>query len=195
MREQLTRVLPDVRVLIGTAEEMPLERDSVDAVLVAQAFHWFDAPAAAAEIHRVLRPRGGLGVIWNSWDESVPWVARVQALVHEHAGQARQQRSSAWVQELERSGLFGSLARAEFPNLVPGGVDMLRARVASVSYISALDETTRSRLLDAVAAVVAADPATRGREELEMPYTTSIVWTRALSRRSARPRGTARGGV
>src|SRR4051794_39928335 len=52
-------------VLAGTAEDIPLDEASVDAVVVGQAFHWFDAPRAMPEIRRVLRPGGVLGVLWN----------------------------------------------------------------------------------------------------------------------------------
>ena len=178
MREQLQRSLPELRVLEGTAEDIPLTDGSVDAVVVGQAFHWFHTPAAAVEIHRVLRPGGGLGVVWNAWDESVPWVSQVQALVHEHVHGAPQQAGSAWARELAETGLFTELARATFPNLVRGGVDVLRSRVASVSYIAALAPEQRAAVLDAVADVVTSDPHTRGRNELEMPYTTTVTWCR-----------------
>jgi SAM-dependent methyltransferase len=187
MRRALEAALPSVRALKGTAEAIPLDDSSVDAVLVAQAFHWFDVPAAAAEIYRVLRPGGGLGVIWNSWDESVPWVERVQRVVHEHVGGAPQQLTSPWEAELAATGRFEPLQRAEFPNLVIDGVDVLRARVASVSYISALPEPERRRVLDKVSAIVESDPAVAGRDEFEMPYTTSVRWCRARRATQARP--------
>ena len=69
-------------MLEGTAEAIPLPAGSVDAVTVAQAFHWFDADAALAEIHRVLRPGGGLGLIWNAMEVDVEWVAVLRELVH-----------------------------------------------------------------------------------------------------------------
>jgi SAM-dependent methyltransferase len=147
-------------------------------VTVAQAFHWFDTPLAAAEIRRVLRPEGRLGVIWNSWDERVPWVARVQALVHPHVGDARQQRSSDWQSALAASGLFGELHEETFSHVVEGDLETLGARVSSVSYISALPDRERAQVLEAVRGVVAQDRATAGRERFEMPYTTQIVWAR-----------------
>src|SRR5438094_928298 len=64
MRAELTRRLPGVSALDGTAERIPLPDSSVDAVLVGQAFHWFDVNTALTEIARVLRPGGVLGALW-----------------------------------------------------------------------------------------------------------------------------------
>ena len=74
---QLQAAYPDVPVHAGTAEQIPLDDDSVDAVLVGQAFHWFDHDAALDEIARVLRPGGVLGLLWNIRDDSIGWVAEL----------------------------------------------------------------------------------------------------------------------
>ena len=50
MRGVLERVLPEVEVLAGRAEQIPLPDASVDAVAVGQAFHWFDPEPALAEM-------------------------------------------------------------------------------------------------------------------------------------------------
>ncbi len=63
----------------GTAEAIPLADASVDAVVAAQAFHWFRAEEAVAEIHRVLKAGGGLGLIWNARDESSAMGTRTDA--------------------------------------------------------------------------------------------------------------------
>jgi ubiquinone/menaquinone biosynthesis C-methylase UbiE len=72
MRAVLTRATEAYRVIDGRAEAIPLDDASVDAVLVGQAFHWFAMEAALAEIERILRPGGGLALIWNEWWETVP---------------------------------------------------------------------------------------------------------------------------
>ena len=82
MRAALERALPSVTAYPGTAEAIPLDDSSVDAVTVGQAFHWFRGDEALAEIHRVLRPGGGLGIVFNSRDTTVPWVSRQIGRAH-----------------------------------------------------------------------------------------------------------------
>lgn len=72
MRDAFTDLLPAVAVLDGTAEAIPLEDASIDAVTVAQAWHWFDPPAAFAELDRVLRPDGRAALVWNVRDLDDP---------------------------------------------------------------------------------------------------------------------------
>jgi SAM-dependent methyltransferase len=82
MLAMLRAALPGTPTFIGTGEQLPLPDASVDAVTVAQAWHWFDAEAAAAEIARVLRPGGVLGIAWHIRDETVPWVHELTELTH-----------------------------------------------------------------------------------------------------------------
>jgi ubiquinone/menaquinone biosynthesis C-methylase UbiE len=81
MRAVLERVVPQAEALAGSAEAIPLPGESVDAVTVAQAFHWFRAEEALVEIHRVLRPGGALGLLWNEWDEADPLQQAVDVLL------------------------------------------------------------------------------------------------------------------
>ena len=81
MLARLRDVLPGVQTLIGAAETLILPDESLDAAVLGQAWHWVDPVAGSAEIGRVLRPGGVLGLIWNIRDESVPWVARLTAIM------------------------------------------------------------------------------------------------------------------
>ena len=69
----------DAHALSGTAERLPLSDGSVDAVVVGQAWHWFDHQQALSEARRVLRPGGALGLLWNVFDDRVPWVTELAA--------------------------------------------------------------------------------------------------------------------
>lgn len=81
MRALLRARLPGIPVLGGTAEAIPLADKSVDGVVVAQAFQWFDTRRALDEIARVVRPGGYLGLIWNAKDRSPEWVDQVWSVM------------------------------------------------------------------------------------------------------------------
>ena len=74
MLRVLAAKLPAVDARVGSGERIPLPDASVDAVTVAQAWHWMEPEAAAAEIERVLRPGGILALVWNNDDDRVDWV-------------------------------------------------------------------------------------------------------------------------
>jgi len=85
MRAVLTRATEAYRVLEGRAEAIPLPDDSVDAVFAGESFHWFDAGPALEEMARVLRPRGGVAVIWKHWWETEPPLPEAAARVLQRA--------------------------------------------------------------------------------------------------------------
>jgi SAM-dependent methyltransferase len=185
MRGVLERALPGVRALPGTAEAIPLADGSVDAVTAGQAFHWFRGDEALAEIHRVLTPDGGLGLVWNVRDTSVPWVAGLSEIMEPHRGDTPALRSGEWREAFERTQLFGPLSHAEVRHvhhLPPAGVV---ARVASVSFVAALPDRERERVLAEVRDLLATDPETRGREEIALPYRTAVYWAKRASSRGA----------
>jgi SAM-dependent methyltransferase len=179
MRAQLELVVPGAETLAGTAEAIPMANASADAVLVAQAFHWFATPVAAREIHRVLRPGGGLGVIWNVWDDSCEWVAQLQSLVGAHRGDTPQRGTSGWREQLEATGLFTPLADRRLANVVRGDLEVLLARTASISFIATLPESERQTVLDGVRSIIAEHPEAWVDGELAMPYVTQVAWCHA----------------
>ncbi len=112
MRAILTATLPQVRALDGTAERLPLDDASVDAVAVGAAFHWFDHEAAQAEIARVLRAPGVLGLLGNGFDISTPWVARVREIL----GPPALERPGHWPSGEELGRRFAEVEEREFPH-------------------------------------------------------------------------------
>lgn len=173
MRAALAAKLPTVTAHPGTAEALPLQTASADAILAAQAFHWFNIPAAAVEFSRVLRPGGGLGVIWNERDTSVDWVNELDSIVEPYRRDGPHPRSQ---REVELGDQFGPLHHADFSHAQVVDLDTLRDRVASMSFVAVLPDEERLRVLDRVAALAATHPAMAGRAAFRLPYRTSAWW-------------------
>jgi SAM-dependent methyltransferase len=174
MRAVLERRFPTVRAIVATAESMPFEDGSVDAVVVGNAFHHFDRDAAMAEIRRVLRPGGGLALFWAWPDEEeqvkIPGMRAIYDLVEP----ARDESVIAaahrtWAELPETADGFGPFERREFPtsHVVPAArlVDLY----ATSSDIVSMPEATRDALLDRIRELSAALP-----ETLPLPQRTVV---------------------
>jgi ubiquinone/menaquinone biosynthesis C-methylase UbiE len=170
MRSEFAAVLPDVAVHEGTAEQIPLTDGSVDVVTAAQAFHWFDAPRACAEIARVLRPGGGLGLIWNERDESVPWVAELSQVMQWDV-RMPYEVGTDFRQVLDVSGRFTPARYERFSFAQELDRDGLCDRVATTSYIASMDAPDRDAILASVRDLVSGFP-----EHFELPYATEVFW-------------------
>jgi MOSC domain-containing protein YiiM/SAM-dependent methyltransferase len=178
MRARLTASLPDVEALTGTAEDIPLPNHSVDAVVVGQAFHWFDGIRAVSEIRRVLRPDGAVGMIWQARDPSVSWVVRLNELIDRIDDGHPRFRTEQWRDAFDLTALFEPIEQATYGYVQRGDVETIVDRVASISYVAALPEAVRAPYLDEVRALLATEPATKGREIIELPYTAHVYWAR-----------------
>lgn len=177
MREVLERACPTVDVLDGTAEEIPLPDGFEDAVLAAQAFHWFDGERALPEIHRVLRPGGRLGLIWNARDETSDWAERLTAIFDRVAGpDMPRYRDRTWRRAFERTDLFGPLHRSLAWHAHAVTREGFLDRVLSVSYVASAPADERARVLDEVNQLLDTDPELAGRDEILMPYRTDVFW-------------------
>jgi ubiquinone/menaquinone biosynthesis C-methylase UbiE len=177
MRERLA----GVRVLAGTAEAIPVAGGSVDAVTVGQAFHWFDGPRAVAELHRVLRPGGRVGLLWNVRDESVPWMAAVTAILDRHAGDAPRYRDGRWRAAFDAAAGFAPLQVRRFHHRHELERAALADRFASISFVAALPGATRARVLAEIEEVAAAEPSLAGPGPVAVPYRTDLFWTERLT--------------
>jgi SAM-dependent methyltransferase len=167
MLEMLRTALPDTPALLGSAEQIPLPDNAVDAVLVAQAWHWFDQERAVAEIARVLRPGGRLGVLWNTRDERSGWVkdfGRIVGLEHD--------RDNATVDLPEP---FTDIAthQVEWTNYITP--QALIDYVASRSYCITSPAEVRTRTLDEVRELLVSHPSLANATGLAMPYITVCV--------------------
>ncbi len=172
MRERLAADHPHVATRPGTADRMPLDDASVDAVVSAQAFHWFADAASMDEIARVLRPNGALAMIWNVRDESVPWVRRLTDLVAPYEGDVPRYHKGDWRRVFPAAG-FGPLTSCRFPHAHVGTPEQVIVdRFLSVSFIAALPEAERAQVAERLRRLIADEPSLAGRSTVSFPYET-----------------------
>jgi SAM-dependent methyltransferase len=184
MRAQLEAVLPDVEAVDATAEDLPFDDSTFDAVVAGQAFHWFNGDRALAEIHRVLRPAlrsgtqpgGGLGMLWNSRDDSVEWVRRLIELTQPYRGSGPKYRDGTWRDAFERTTRFTPLECRRYPYAHDVTADVMVDRMASISWIAVLPDDDRLPLLDQVRHLFDGMPPT-----FPAPYNTDLWWCRAIN--------------
>ena len=177
MLSEFRRAAPTVPAVEGSAEAIPCPDASFDAVIVAQAWHWFDAARAQAEVARVLRPGGALALVWNTRDTNVDWVARLARIID-----AGRPASGA----LPRLGpRFEPVEEREFPWVFRLDEAAFRDLAASRSAFFVSPGAEQRAVLDAVAAlfdeVASASHGDPARRTVELPYRARCFRTRLAS--------------
>ena len=170
MRDALRETAPTVEALEGVAEAIPLDDGSVDAVTVAQAFHWFDLERAYRELHRVLRPEGVLALVWNVRDLDDPLQAAIDELLKPHRAAAAKTRD--WELEFDtpaRAGLFSDFELWTHRWVQQMDRDLLAARFRSVSFVATLPEAEQRVLLERIVAAADGLPV-----RFDFPYVTEV---------------------
>jgi SAM-dependent methyltransferase len=176
MLAQLQLSQPDVPAVAAVVEQLAIRSTAIGAVTVAQAFHWFDAPAALAELARVLRPGGALALLWNVRDESVEWVRRLTDLIEERSGGRPygDHPQQVWEETVALDGRFEHLGTHRFANPVPSTVELVVERVRSTSFVAVMPVAERDALVDEVVDLLAGDPEVGGRERFDYPHHTVV---------------------
>ncbi len=174
MRAVLERVVPAAEALNGSADAIPLPNDSVDAVFVGEAFHWFANAEVLREIARVLRPRGVLAILFNQRDgdfePKLPeafWDAYHDLAIEKPPEQTV--KTGLW--RAPFPGPFEPLTEANYPNPVELDREGVLAQAASWSMIAALPEQERTGLLARLSELVP-------EEVYRHPLRTDLYWTR-----------------
>lgn len=165
MLAHLRRTAPKALPVQAVAERIPLPARSVDVVVSAQAYHWFDRDRALPEIARVLRPGGSIALVWNERDERIPWVRRLGDIL------GSQEQETDPTQSLLGSHLFGYVEHERFRVWQDLDRDLLRDLATSRSNIAVLDEAERNRVLQRLDALY--EEYGRGRDGMRLPYVTS----------------------
>lgn len=168
MRDQLSGVLPEIEVLDGTAEAIPFDDSSLDAVTVAQAFHWFKFDEALAEIRRVLRPGGGLAILFNQRDEREAWVAKMNEVIQWHTRTVARYQTTDWIGLLNGAGYVDvGVETVEWDQ--PLTRDLLASRVRSVSYVADEPADVQQDYVNSVVALADGFDVT-----FPLPYVTHV---------------------
>jgi len=177
MRSAFKSRWPGIDVIEGRAEEIPLLASSVDAVVCAQAFHLFANEEAMKEIHRILKPGGRLGLIWNLRDTSVAWVKALADIVTEQAGEHPRYYSGEWRKALSYH-KFSPINEKHFRYVHSGAPeDVIVNRVRSISFINGLPAEQQAPIFERIRQLVATHPDLAGRETVELPYDTAAFHT------------------
>jgi SAM-dependent methyltransferase len=168
MLDQLREAVPGAEAHEGSAESIPLADESVAAAVAGQAYHWFDAPRALPELHRVLRADGGLALLWNWWDERDPLQQQLGELVG-HVGRPE-------FGTLPHEPWFAELDRTTVESVHESSPGALAARLATTSRLLAADPRYRRRRLAEVRAL-----ASSYGERFPLPQLTYVLAYRRLS--------------
>ncbi|HYW28277.1 MAG TPA: methyltransferase domain-containing protein [Gaiellales bacterium] len=180
MRAVLAVQVPEAEVVDGTAEHMPLPDGRVDAVFVGEAFHWFDGDRALPEIHRVLCPRGGLVLVWNSgdwldeaWSDEV--FARIDREPKPDVRPENRPWTGLWRRFFEQTPLFDPLEMRSFPHVVHTDIAGFVLMVSTWSFVAALPEHARELLAADLTQIM----ERAGVDRVELKLRTDVHLTRA----------------
>ncbi len=171
MLARLRERVPGARTAVASAERIPVASRSVDVVVCAQSFHWFNHPVALDEIARVLRPGGVLALVWNTRDEGIPWVRKLSALI----GASEAETSKDLAGPARDSDLFDDWHEREFRFWQSLRRDGLADLVRSRSYVAVMSDHQRDSLIARVGALY--DDYGRGPDGMQLPYLTRCYRT------------------
>jgi SAM-dependent methyltransferase len=173
MAIQLRRAVAGVDVVSATAAKTTLASGTVDAVTAGQAFHWFADRQSLREIHRILRPWGRLGLVWNRRDARSRLWREVQRMVDPMYQGSPDHSTGEWRKQLEDSALFGPLESRAFPHQQSASPEQLVDRVLSLSFVASSPEPEQARLRQQVLEL-ANSYQDRPGQRIALPYRTEV---------------------
>jgi SAM-dependent methyltransferase len=180
MREKLALSAPEAEVLDGSAEAIPLASASVDAIVCATAFHWFATRKALAEMHRVLKPGGMLGLVWNVRDTTVEWVARLDAIIESRVDGTPRFYTGEWRAPFPFDG-FTPLQERRLAHAHTGAVeDVIINRVRSSSVMSSMPPLQWAQIERELRALIENEPTLAGEAVVTVPYVTLAFNTKKV---------------
>ncbi|SFE97727.1 Methyltransferase domain-containing protein [Paenibacillus catalpae] len=166
---------PNFHAASGSAEETGLTDHSVDFIVCAQSFHWFDRTAAKAEFRRILKPGGKAVLIWNSrlttgtpFLEGYDRLLRTYGIEYEKVGHKNISQDS-----LIPFFKDGGLHKAIFPLIQPLNFEQLSGRMSSSSYVPLPGHPNYEPLMKELQQLF---DATEQNGQISFDYETEIYW-------------------
>jgi len=178
MADELERAVAGVEVLAETVASTSLASGSVDAATAGQSFHWFADQPSLHEIHRILRPGGRLGLVWNRRDPHSQLWRAVSELIDPLRRGSPDQATGEWRRELRASRAFGPLESRAFSHQHLATREQMVDRVLSLSFVAASDPTLQERLREQVLEL-AAEYQNQPNQLIALPYQSEVFACRA----------------
>lgn len=173
MLEQLKIVHPEVQIQQAFSHQILLNSNSIDAILCAQSFHWFANFETLTEIHRLLKPNGSLGLVWNQRDESVDWVKALADFIQQFESDTPRFHSQEWQNVFEQQNLFDFIGKQAFVQHQVGTVeDVVSDRLLSTSFIAAMPLNQQLQLKQKFEDIVYQYTEKMPQDQIAFPYIT-----------------------
>ncbi|ENW83528.1 hypothetical protein F909_00539 [Acinetobacter sp. ANC 3929] len=173
MLQQLQQTYPSVECLQASSTQLPLKDASIDAILCAQSFHWFSNIETLSEMHRVLKPSGHLGLIWNQRDTNIDWVKALADEIAPLEGDTPRYHSEQWKQVFEEQSLFKLEGLQTFQQAHQGSVEqVVSKRLLSTSFIAAMPSAEQQQLKAKFEKIVFDFTGLTAQDQISFPYTT-----------------------
>lgn len=173
MLEQLRLHYPQVHSVQALSQQLPFADNTFDAVLCAQSFHWFANPESLKEIHRVLKPKAALALIWNQRDERVDWVKALADYIVQYEADTPRFHNQQWKKVFEQQTLFRAVDLQTFNHQQSGLVqDVVIKRLLSTSFIAAMPEQQQQHMQQRFEQIMLSYTAKHPHDQIDFPYTT-----------------------
>lgn len=180
MLDELRRAFPSANAKEGSANRIPLNDETVDVVICAQAFHWFATSETLNEIKRVLKPKGILGLVWNVRDETSDWVAALSQIMRPYEEGTPRFYKGQWRSVFPAEG-FTALKEVQFKHSHRGDFETVVVdRIMSVSFIASLPPSSREKVKGEIRRLLHSHPDLGNGADVKFPYLTLAAWIEKL---------------
>ena len=174
--ENFLRDFPKFQSVDGTAENTNLPDASVDFVIAAQAFHWFDAEKTRVEFKRILRENGFVALIWNERQlDTSEFLREYERLLKKYGTDYEKVRHDNIDKEILKEFFQSEFSSKTFLNVQPLDFEGLKGRVSSSSYMPSENDPRFEPMVKELKRLFD-NRAESGK--IQILYSTNIFYTR-----------------